>query len=304
MKLTVAAAHRLSMCPLYLAYESGYFADAGFDIEIVKDLGSAASLPLLAGGKLDAAITSFGAPVVNAVARGARVRLVAGREMLSSSCGTSGVLFLSRKVFPHGVANMRQLQGARIGISNTSTVMGFWLDTLLRHDGMRLSDVVVRKMSDNEKIAALHAGALDALMSSEADLSAELEPLGLLAGPSVASLLPGFQYSYICFGNRLLDGPVEIGARFLRAYFRGATGYLGGRTPQFFEDYVKESSLDPGVLRRTCRATFAPDGSIHLDDLRRYTEWMGAHDLCPAGVDVATLIDTRFLDLARKLSWS
>jgi NitT/TauT family transport system substrate-binding protein len=287
------------MCPFYVAYESGYFRDAGFDVEVVKDMGSAQSLPLLAGGKLDVGFAGMVPAVVNAVVRGARVRLVAGRELVSPSCGTAGTVFLSREVFPHGVRSMRQLKGARIGVTDSSPRTSFWLDTLLQHEGMRLSDVVMRKMPYHEEVAALHAGGIDALVSPETDLNAELGPLGLLAGPSTANLLPNFQFSYIVFGRRLLDGRVETGARFLRAYFRGASDFLGGRTPRFLDDYANQNNLDAKLLRQACRATFERDGTIHLGDLRRYTQWMAAHDLCPANVDPAALVDTRFLEAAR-----
>ncbi len=301
MKLRVSASNHLSMCPFYVAYESGYFADAGFDVELVKDIGMAQSLPLLAGGELDAGFTGFGPSVVNAVTRGARLRLVAGREVISPSCGTAGTIFVSRKAFPEGVRSMRQLKGARIGLNGSSPQTGFWLDTLLRHEGMRESDVVVRKMRQTERVAAIRAGALEAFVSSEADLNPELRPLGLLAGPSVASLLPNFQFSYIVFGRRLLDGRVETGGRFLHAYFRGAGDFLRGRTPRFLDDFANQNNLDPKLLRESCRATFERDGTIHLDNLGRYIRWMAEHGLCPANVDAATIVDNRFLEAARTL---
>lgn len=302
MKLRVATSHNLSMCPFYLAYESGYFTKAGFDIELVKDTGTSQSLPLLAGGKLDATLGVLGPAVVNAVARGARVRVVAAREVLSPNCGTANTIFVNRKAFPGGVRNMRQLRGARIGIGNSGTWSAFALDTLLRHEGMRMSDVVVEKMRDTDKVVALHAGAIEAFLSSQGDLNPELRPLGLVAGPDLPSLLPNFQYSYIFFGRRLLDGPVEPGARFLRAHFRGASDYLNGRTPRFLEDYAKLNDLDPKLLREACRESFERDGNIHPNDMRRYIEWLAAHDMCPAIADVAALVDTRFLEAARRMT--
>jgi NitT/TauT family transport system substrate-binding protein len=301
MKLRVAAVRLLSMCPFYLAYEAGYFADAGFEVDVVKDLGTPQSLPLLAGGKLDAAFNGFGPSLVNAVAHGGRVRIVAGREILSSSCGTAGTLFVSRKAFPQGVRSMRQLKGARIGVNPGPGFMPFLLETLLRHEGMRLGDVVVRTMSEAERVAAVRSGAIDAYVSGENDMSAELGPLGLVAGPSAASILPNFQFSYICFGSRLLDGPVETGARFLHAYFRGTEDYLNGKSPRYLDEYAKRSNLDAKLLRQACRGTFERDGNIHLGDLRLRAEWMAGHDMCPANVDVATLADTRFLEAVRKM---
>jgi len=302
MKLRVATSHNLSMCPFYLAYESGYFTEAGFDIEVVKDLGTGQSMPLLAGGKLDVSLGVLGPAVVNAVGRGARVRVVAAREVLSPGCGTVNTIFVNRKAFPHGIREMRQLRGARIGIGNSGTWSKFALDTLLQHEGMRLSDVVVLKMRDTDKVVALHGGAIEAFLSSQGDLNPELRPLGLVAGPGLGSLLPNFQYSYIFFGSRLLDGPVEPGARFLRAHFRGARDYLEGRTPRFLEDYAKLNNLDSKLLREACRASFERDGTIHPDDMRRYTAWLAEQGMCPANVDIAAYVDTRFLEAARRMS--
>jgi NitT/TauT family transport system substrate-binding protein len=301
MKLRVSASNHLSMCPFFVAYESGYFATAGFDVEVVKDIGPAQSLPLLAGGKLDVSFTGFGPPAVNAIVRGARLRLVAGRELLSPSCGTAGTLFASRKAFPQGVRSMRQLKGARVGVANQSPRTSFWLDTLLQHEGLRLSDVVLQKMPENEKVAALRAGGIDAFVSADGDLNPELRPLGLVAGPSAAPLLPNSQYSYIFFGSRLLDGRVETGARFLHAYFRGVSDFLRGATPHFLDDFANQNGQDPKLLRAACRGTFQRDGTIRMDDLRQYIAWMAAHDYCPANVDAAAMVDTRFLEAARTM---
>ena len=301
MTLRVSAAKHLSMCPFYVAYESGYFADAGFDVELSKDIGAAQSLPLLAGGKLDVALAGFGPSVVNAVIRGARLRLVAAREAIMPACGTAGTVVVSRKAFPNGIQNMRQLKGARIGINGSSPRSGFWLDMLLQHEGMRMSDVVVRKMPEIERLAALRAGGIDAFVTSEADLDPALRPMGFAPGPSVAGILPNVQYSYIVFGSVLLDGPVETGARFLHAYFRGAGDFLRGKTPQYLDDFAASGNLDGKVLRQACRATFEKDGTIHLDDMRLFIQWMAAQDLCPGNVDAAALVDTRFLEAARTM---
>ena len=300
-ELVVSAANHLSMSPFYVAYESGYFKDAGFDVELVKDIGMAQSIPLLAGGRLDAGFTGFGPSVVNAVLRGARLRLVAGRELISPACGTAGTIFASRKVFPDGVKSMRQLKGARIGINGNSPQTGFWLDTLLQHEGMTQSDVVIRKMRETERLAALRAGGLDAFVSSEADLNPELRELGLAAGPSVAALLPNFQFSYIVFGRRLLEGAVETGARFLHAYFRGAAEFLQGRTPRFQVEYAKQNNLDAKLLREGCHGTFERDGRIHEADVQRYINWMAAHELCPADVEASMVVDSRFWEAAHAI---
>ena len=299
MQLRVSASNHFSMCPFYLALESGYFAAAGFDIEVARNTQTPQSLPLMAGGKLDVGFVGFGPSVVNAVIRGARVRLVAGREVVSGSCGSMGTIYVSRKAFPNGVRTMRQLQGRRIGFSGTSPGTGFMLGMMLENEGMQAKDIVLMRMREPECVAAVRAGGLDAVFCGEAGFSPEMQRLDLVRGPSIADLQPNLQYSYIAFGRRLLDGPAETGARFLRAYFRGAREFRGGRTPRFLDDFAKSADLDPNMLRQTCRATFERDGSIHLEDLRRAMQWMSAEGLCPASVDAGALVDARFLEASR-----
>jgi ABC-type nitrate/sulfonate/bicarbonate transport system substrate-binding protein len=267
----------------------------------VKDLGSAQTLPLLAGGKVDVSFTGFGPSVVNSIVRGARLRVVAAREMISPSCGTASVVFLSGRVFPQGVSGMRQLKGHRIGVNDQSPRTTYWLDTLLRRDGMSLSDVDVRRMPESERAAALASGGIDAFVANDASLNSGMQRLGLVAGPSAASLLANSQFSFILFGRSLMDGDTATGARFLHAYFRGAGDFLRGRTPHYLDEFAAKNNLDADLLRRTCRATFSADGAIDLGDMRKYVQWMAAQKMCPDNVDAAALVDTRFLEAARAL---
>ena len=158
----------------------------------------------------------------------------------------------------------------------------------------------ISKMREVERVLALRAGGIDAYISADADFSTEERDLGVAPGPRLSSVMPNFQFSHILFGRTLLDGPTETGARFLRAYFRGAGEFLQGKTPRFMDEYAKQNNLDPKLLREGCRGTFERDGTIHMNDLQRYTDWMGANALCPAHVNAADLVDARFLNAAHR----
>jgi hypothetical protein len=103
------------------------------------------------------------------------------------------------------------------------------------------------------------------------------------------------------FGRVLLDGDTATGAHFLHAYFRGANEFLHGRTPRFLDEFATKNNLDAKLLRQGCRATFSADGTIDLDDMRRYIQWMAAHDMCLANLDAAAFVDNRFLEAAHAM---
>jgi hypothetical protein len=202
-KVRVSVNSQLTMAPFYQAYESGYFSESGLSIELQKDMGSAQSIPLLAGSRLDVAFEGLNPGLYNAALRGARVRIVAGRETISRSCRTMGVVYVTAKVFPNGVRSMRELQGKRVAISAGNVGGQFVLDVLLTHEGMRLEDVDLRKMSTEERLIAIRSGGIDAFVASAGDMTPMLRSLQIVPGPMLADILPGFQYSYIAFGWRL-----------------------------------------------------------------------------------------------------
>src|SRR5579884_3530362 len=72
----VSLSRLLTMSPFYAAYEAGYFRDAGLDVELTKDLPGVQSLPLIAGGRIDVGFIGLSPGFVNAVLRGARLKIV------------------------------------------------------------------------------------------------------------------------------------------------------------------------------------------------------------------------------------
>ncbi|HTP86726.1 MAG TPA: ABC transporter substrate-binding protein [Bryobacteraceae bacterium] len=296
MPLRVSLSRILTMAPFYVGYEAGYFRDAGFDIQLSKELPGVQSLPLLAAGSLDVGFVGLTPGMVNAVRRGARLRLVAGREISSRSCDIHSRIFVRASDFPQGIPDLRPLRGRRIALSSSSVFGYFCLDQLLARAGMKRSDVVIRPMGANDRLAALRAGGVDAFLSTGSDMNPMLRQLQIAPGPGLADVLPGFQYSYIAFGARLLDADVRRGAAFLRAYLRGAREYLGGKTPAFVEQYAKDAGLDPKLVRAGCRDSFEADGHMHQNDIKMFLDWLITQNYIPEAARVESVVDTRFLN--------
>lgn len=294
--LRVSVVPFMSMAPFFTAYEAGYFAEAGFDVEVDREPNSMQTVPLLAGGRLDVSFISDDAGLLNAVARGARVRIVAGRELASADCHPIGAVYVRRESFPHGLSSMKPLRGAKIAFSDgIGALPEYALDVLLEHDGMSRDDVQAMRMPRPQAAAALVSGAVAGFVAGGTEVVAFPQAFEFETGPVMARIQPGFQYSWIIFGSRLLDGDVAIGARFLRAYLRGANEYRKGRTPAFVDELAKSQGMDPKVLRSFCRESAEPDGAIRLADLERFVRWAIGRGMCPATLKASALVDGRFL---------
>jgi hypothetical protein len=115
----------------------------------------------------------------------------------------------------------------------------------------------------------------------------------------LAAIHPNFQVSHIFFGKTLLTANVDVGARFLAAYLRGAREFTRGKTPRFMQDYARTNRLDVKRVTQACRDTFALNGEVDMQSLRLFAEWAAWRKYTPRLADVSQLVDLRFLGRTR-----
>ena len=302
--LRVLAAPYVYMSPLHLAHEQGYFAAEGLDVHIESQKGSNLAIPLLAGGKADATFFSINPALANAVGRGARLRIVAGRQFISTDCVDDWRLMGTRLSFPEGFTQFGQLRGKRIGLHNPSSNSAFQLDACLAAGGITRDEVKIVVIKDNEGVPLFVSGNLDVLMSTSDEMHVAALQNKIVFGPSLTQVLPGFMYSYIVFGKRLLDGDPEIGIRFLRAYLRGAADFVQGKNPRFLLEFIRQNGLSSETPRRLCRSGTALDARIPMADIQRFLNWCAEHKFSLKAVPAGDLVDSRFTQHLRSAAAS
>jgi NitT/TauT family transport system substrate-binding protein len=292
-RLRVAAPPHTTMAPLHLAIERGYFRNAGLDIEIVPLQRSSDALPVLAKGRLDAAIYSINPPLINAIAKGARIRIVASRNIALPDCGDIGAIYVSSRI-----GSVSDLKEKRISNAHAASVTEFSLDTALSLAGVPRSTITRVSLQPMEAAAALLRGEVDAIVGSDLTTLAALRNPKVKRLTDLGRLLPGHQYSHIEFGASLLDGPADTGIRFLRAFYRGVREFIAGATPKFLDDFASQAGRDFDSAALRCRKHFVPDGRIDLPSIGRFVTWAFSKGYCEKSIDAASLIDGRFLETA------
>lgn len=280
---------------LHLAQEGGYFAQAGLEVELHPTANAMEAIPLLAGGKLDVSLSRASPSLINAFLHGARLRIVAGREITSPTCGDFGTLYGSRQAFPQGFHDVRALKGKRVALQVWSDLTGFFLDVLLESGGLSREDIVVVGVRHQEAVPLLLDGRIDAMISNDFDKFPAAARARLVRGPAFSRLHPDFQFSHIIFGRRLLQMDVAVGAAFLAAYLRAGADFVKGKTPMFLEKYALRNNWDPWRVRGDCRNTFTVDGTINLESLQFEADWAARRGYIKQRVRAADLIDRRFL---------
>lgn len=298
--LRVSANPHFTMSGLYLAQELGYFSDLGLRVELRQIAKSSQAIALAAGGELDVVFTSASAAMVNAIARGARLRIVAGREMTVPDCSDISTLYGIREVFPDGLQDIRLLKGKRVAANFDASLAGFSVDALLATAGYTAQDLSILKMAPSESVAALLAGHIDAAFITDFAKRYLQVADRIVRGIALSDVMPNHQVSFILFGSTLLDGDPDMGTRFLSAYLRGAREYLGGRFPKYHDELARTNGIDPAIARKACRNTFASDGRIDFPSLDRFIHWAITKGYCAVPARAEQLVDTRFLEAQRR----
>lgn len=294
--IRVSAQPFYSMSGLYLAKELGYFEDLGLKVEIENIASSTQAIPLAAGGELDVVFSASSASLVNAIAKGSRLRIVAGREIAAPGCSDNSAFYGRRAVFPSGLNDVHLLKGKRIAADTSVSIGAFALDTILASGGLKKEDIQILQLRKSELIVALLDDRVDAIMVSDIALRFQAFRDRIIQGIRLADIVPNHQFSFVIFGSRLLDSSIDIGTRFLSAYLQGAKEYAEGRTPRFHDELSISNGIDPVAARNDCRNSFVTDGSIDMPSLERFIQWAVAKGLCPIPIRAEQLVDTRYLN--------
>ena len=189
---------------IYLALERGYFRDAGFDVHLRVVTGASNISAAVVEGRLDAGTYSSSPGLFNAVARGARVRLVLGREIVNASCGDAAAIYARKKAFPKGTSDIRQWDGKRFAtIGSRAGMDSFFLDTMLARAGLDPAKTPRFTLDHAQAVAAMIAGSMDAMVNGS-PLPVAVDRAEIVRELAGARAIEPLQYSFICFGSRLL----------------------------------------------------------------------------------------------------
>jgi len=296
-QLKVASHMTLSASSLHLADELGYFQQEGLRIEHVPANSSSEAIVAAAGGQLDVQFTVLNTAFLNAVLRGAQIRIVAGREIARPSCMDMGAICALRRRFPNGLEDLAVLKGKRVASGPSLGFLYFVLDEHLSRAGLSVKDVTTVALGWPENYTALLSGSIDAMVLSD-PMPGYRGSEPLVFSRSFGELRPNFQYSFIFFGKTMLEGDPEVGRRFLRAYYRGAREFVRGRSPAYMKKFAEHRKINVEALKDVCRESFSLDGAVDRESLHAYSSWAFERSLAPRLAQFHELTDLRFLEKA------
>jgi len=300
--LKVATYRFVSDGPLFIAYEEGYFAEQGLDVELIDFISSSNEIvPGLVARQLDAGAISLSTAVLNAVHQGNNLKYVADKGFLDpASCVVTAWVASKQFLESGALANPAMIKGKRVATS-AGGINEYSLDLLLAQNGLTQADIEPMSISQSPaRVEALRNGSVDVSVLGEPWITHAVTAGAGEVWVPYSALMPNLSLGVIVFGPAILEDKPEAGTRFMIAYLRGVQQFNQGKTVRNVEIIADFTGLDPAEVKASCWASFKADGTIDAESMLAYQEWGLAKGYLDGSLELDQFYDPRFVSEAAR----
>jgi len=287
--------------PVFVAYEKGYFAEAGLDVTLEALPGGSDMVLLTSTGDMDMAISGIGPAYWNATDQGLGVEIVApGHEEGSP---VASPLMISRQACEEGtITSVADLAGKRVSV-NAPGATELWLDIALETAGLSIEDVELEYLSFPDAVVALDSGALDGAIVGE-PLATQAERDGL-----AVSLLPDFPVQGIqptmIFGNQewMAENP-EATTGIVAGYLRASRDLTGNfNDPLHLAIIEKYTGVPAQLIAASVKPVYSTDGAVNVESLAQLQTFFGERGLLDyeGAIDPQTMVNGSYVEAALEM---
>lgn len=300
--LKVVSLPHLSFAPFYIAEEEGFFKEQGLQVEFVRMDVAVQAVPALIRGDLHVmGETTIFPNYLNAIARGAKLRIVADKGYLSSTGCTYSAIVARRLLVEEGkLSTLSQFKGRRFD-TGQAAIPFYFLEKLLSQAGFTTADMEAVVLPGLARFEAMERGAIDIMHATEPWLTQIQQAGYAVIWKPVQEFIPNFQHAVLLFGPTLLVEKPDIGKRFMVAYLKAVRQFNQGKTDRNLEIVSKHTGLDQGILKRCCWPAFQPNGQINVQSLVDYQSWAIRKGLLDREVLPDQFWDPSFVEYATRV---
>ncbi len=160
-KRSLAVLNLASHAPSFIAFERGYFADAGLDIELKFFEAAQPMAVAVASGDAEFGVTAMSGGLISLAQKDA-VKVVGGA--LTEEKGIVGAIVLaSNRAYEAGLTDPSKLAGKSFGITTTGSSFHFMAHKIAVANNVNLADVELRPLQKlGTIVGALSSGQIDA----------------------------------------------------------------------------------------------------------------------------------------------
>lgn len=306
-KVKVGALRFTSHAPSFVAYERGYFAEAGLDVEFEFFQAAQPMAVAIASGDVDFGVTAITGGLISLAEKEA-VKVVGGA--LQEEAGIDGqVVLASNAAHDAGLTSPAALKGKTFGISTAGSSFHYMAEKIAAAEGFP-GEIGLRPLQKvSAIIGALKSGQIDAWAIvphiAKALTAAEaVRPIG-----RIADYIPDYQVTTIFTS---VDNALEERAKtaaFLAAFSRGAADFNAALVDSDSDTAAAEEMVRlihtyvytdrpfekaaPSIRNGAMRIT--PEAALKMGSITDQLDWFKAEDLVRGDISIEQLVDTSYV---------
>lgn len=303
-KIKVGALRFTSHSGNFVAFERGYFAEAGLDVEFEFFQAAQPMAVAIASGDVDYAVTAMSGGLINLADKGA-IKVIGGA--LSEEAGIDGQKFLaSDAAFQAGVKTPKDLAGKRYAITQAGSSFHYMGSKMAQAEGIEMSFAPLQKVG--AIIGAMKSGQVDG-WSIVPHIAKPLAGSGAvhIIG-NVADYLPDYQVTTVFTSAKNAADERGLTESFLAGFSQGVDDYAAAMIDKtadqdamvdlihkyVYTDRPREKAA-PSIINGTMRLNAG--AAMNLASLKDQLAWFQSEGLVDGDISIEQVVDTSYVDV-------
>ncbi|MDE2915564.1 MAG: ABC transporter substrate-binding protein [Paracoccaceae bacterium] len=288
----------------FVAFERGYFADAGLDVEFEFFQAAQPMAVAIASGDVDYAVTAISGGLVSLAEKGA-IKVIGGA--LSEEDGIDGQKFLaSMAAFEAGVKEPKDLDGKRFAVTQSGSSFHYMGSKMAAAEGIELQFIPLQKVG--AIIGAIKSGQVDG-WSIVPHIAKPLAGSGAvhIIG-NVSDYLPDYQVTTVFTSTENAANERGMTESFLAGFSKGVDDYaaamIDGTADQdamvdlihkyVYTDRPRERAA-PSIINGTMRLN--KGAALNVASVQDQLSWFQSENLVDADITIEQLIDPSYVEI-------
>lgn len=302
-KIKVGALRFTSHSASFVAFERGYFAEAGLDVEFEFFQAAQPMAVAIASGDVDYAVTAISGGLVSLADKGA-IKVIGGA--LSEEAGIDGQKFLaSDAAFQAGVKTPKDLAGKQFAITQAGSSFHYMGAKMAAAEGIELKFTPLQKVG--AIIGAMKSGQVDG-WSIVPHIAKPLAGSGAvhIIG-NVSDYLPDYQVTTVFTSTKNASDERALTESFLAGFSKGVDDYaaamIDGTASQdemvdlihkyVYNDRPREKAA-PSIIDGTMRLN--KGAALNVASVQDQLSWFQSEGLVDANISIDALVDPSYVE--------
>jgi NitT/TauT family transport system substrate-binding protein len=305
-KIALGALRFTSHSPTFIAYEKGYFAEEGLDVELKFFQAAQPIAVAIASGDIDFGVTALTGGFYSLADKGA-LKVIGG--LYSENPDHNGMAIMaSNAAYEAGLKTPADIKGHSWAMTQQGSSFHYIAGMVAEHNGYALSDISLKPLQKvGSMIGAVKSGQIDA-MAMVPHVAIPLDKAGAAKIIGWVKDLGPYEVTTIFTSTKNATEKREMTERFLRAYRRAIDDYRAVMLDQDKDPAATEAMVAlihkyvyadrpiekaaPGI--KAGAVFMAANAALDVEDLKKQLAWFQANSLAPAGLTVDAFVDASY----------